>query len=58
MDNEKDMITAGGITGGITDPSSLRALSHAEMYYEEIRKNHADVQRIAKNTGLDRKSVV
>jgi len=52
VDNEKDMITAGGITGGITDPSSLRALSHAEMYYEEIRKNHADVQRIAKNTGF------
>ena len=52
MDNEKDMITAGGITGGITDPSSLKALSHAELYYEEVRKNHSDVQRIAKIQGL------
>ena len=42
----------GGITGGITDPSSLKALSHAELYYEEVRKNHSDVQRIAKIQGL------
>ena len=30
----------------------MRALNHAELYYEEKRKNHPDVQRIAKNTGF------
>ena len=42
---------SGGISGAISDPSSTRALLHAEKYYEEIRKNHSDVKRIAKNTG-------
>ena len=43
-------IIAGAITGGITDTSSTQAVRHAEMYYKEIRKNHADVKKIAENT--------
>ena len=60
MNSEHDetIQIAGGITGEITDPSFLRALSHAEMYYEEIRKNHSDVQRIAKNTGFTTQQVL
>lgn len=49
--NENEII-AGGISGAISDPLSKRATSHAKMYYEEIRKNHADVKRIAVNTGF------
>ena len=49
---------SGAISGAITDPSSLSALSHAEMYYEEIRKNHADVQRIANNTGFTTQQIL
>ena len=48
MDDEK--LVAGAITGGITDTNSTQALKHAAMYYEEIRKNHADVKKIAENT--------
>lgn len=40
------------IAGGITDPLSERALNHAELYYEEIRKSHSDVKKIAENTGF------
>ena len=43
---------SGAITGGITDPQSARAMKHAVLYYEEIRKNHSDVEKIAKNTGF------
>ena len=50
--NDTSFQIAGAISGGITDPASLRALHHAELYYEEIRKNHADVKRIAQNTGF------
>lgn len=47
-----DNFISGGISGAITDPLSNDAIKHAEMYYEEIRKNHADVSRIAENTTL------
>ena len=43
----------GGISGAITDPYSDDAIRHAEMYYEEIRKNHSDVAKIAHNTSLN-----
>ena len=43
----------GGISGAITDPYSDDAIRHAEMYYEEIRKNHSDVTKIAHNTSLN-----
>lgn len=42
---------SGGISGAITDPYSSEATAHAELYYEEIRKQHTDVLKIAKNTG-------
>ena len=47
-----DIQIAGGISGAITDPLSKRATEHAKLYYEEIRKNHSDVKRIAENTGF------
>ncbi len=47
-----DYYIAGGVSGAITDPYSDDAIRHAEMYYEEIRNNHADVARIAQNTTL------
>ena len=36
--NNYDIAIAGAITGGITDPQSIRAIKHAELYYKEIRK--------------------
>lgn len=39
-------IISGAISGAI-DPNSDEASIHAEMYYEEIRKNNSDVERIA-----------
>ena len=53
----QDLI-AGGISGGISDPNSLRAMAHAELYYEEIRNNHSDVKRIAANTGFTSEQIL
>lgn len=52
QETNSNEIIAGGISGAISDPLSKRATIHAKMYYEEIRKNHADVKRIAANTGF------
>lgn len=49
---------SGGISGAITDPLSKRAAKHANLYYEEIRKNHSDVDHIAHNTGYTRDQVM
>ena len=49
---EKRNLISGGIFGAITDPFSDEADAHAKLFYEEIRHNHSDVKRIAKNTGL------
>ena len=46
------MTISSGISGAITDPFSKRADAHAKLFYEEIRNNHSDVEKIAKNTGL------
>lgn len=43
---------SGSFFGAIKDPESKRALKHAEMYYEEIRKRKTDCAQIAKNTGF------
>lgn len=51
MDIDKTFIS-GGISGAITDPFSDKADNHAKLFYEEIRKNHSDVMRIAQNTGF------
>lgn len=51
-------LISGGISGGITDPTSPRALSHAEMYYNEIRHMTSDVKKISENVGIDLQTVV
>ncbi len=51
MDSE-NIFVSGGISGGISDPFSEKADAHAKLFYEEIRKNHSDVMRIAQNTGF------
>lgn len=47
-----DSYISGGISGAISDPYSKEAVLHAEMYYEEIRNNHADVKKISQNTTI------
>ena len=44
--------TEYSITGGITEPLSPKAMKHAKLFYEEIRKNRSDVKKISKNTGF------
>lgn len=56
--NEADAFIAGAISGAITDPISHRALTHAKLYYDEIRKNHSDVERIANNTGFPKDQIM
>lgn len=51
-DSSVNAAVSGGISGAISDPFSERADAHAKMFYEEIRHNHSDVGKIAKNTGL------
>lgn len=53
-----DEIISGGISGAITDPFSEQADVHAKIFYEEMRHNHSDVARIAKNTGLSVEDVL
>lgn len=45
------------ISGAITDSYSREARKHAELYYEEIRNQKTDVDRISKNTGYDKKLI-
>lgn len=45
------------IYGAVTDPLSTKALKHAEMYYEEIRKRSTDVKTIARNTGFEESEI-
>ncbi len=47
-----DNIVSGGISGAITDPNSIQAYDHAEMFYETIRHIKSDVVKIAHNTGF------
>lgn len=47
----KECNISGGISGAISDPWSEEANKHAKVYYEEIRKRHDDIAKIAKNTG-------
>ena len=53
-----DAVVSGGISGAISDPFSERADAHAKMFYEEIRHNHSDVERIARNTGFSIEDVL
>lgn len=47
------MIISGAISGAITDPDCPRAIEHAILYYNSIRKRTDDVLKIAANTGFD-----
>ncbi len=50
--NKKDFFERESeISGGITNPLSVKAELHAILYYEEIRKRTDDVYKIAKITG-------
>lgn len=49
---------SGAISGAITDINSDRANQHAELYYEEIRKQKTDVDKIAKNTGYSKEFIL
>lgn len=53
---ENDIFESGGIFGARKDHSP-EANAHAEMYYEEVRKNKTDCERISKNTGIDIKKI-
>lgn len=50
-------IISGGVSGAILDEESPEAEKHAELYYEEIRHMHTDVQKIADNTGYTRSQI-
>lgn len=45
------------VSGAITDSYSKEARNHAQLYYEEIRKQKTDIDRISKNTGYDKKLI-
>lgn len=42
----KEQVSSGAITGAL-DPNSDEASNHAKLYYEEIRNNNSDIERIA-----------
>ena len=46
------------ITGAITNTYSKRARKHAYSYYEYIRKNHSDVDRIVANTNFTKEEIL
>ncbi len=48
-----DIINAGAVSGA-RNPYGKAATKHAEQYYQFIRGTTTDVEKIAKNTGLDR----
>lgn len=58
-DNRNDEGTHSLIASGarITDPYSEEGMKHADLYYKEIRKMKTDVERISKNTGMDREKI-
>lgn len=53
---ENHDIISGGVSGA-RNPYGKAATKHAEQYYEFIRSIDTDCTRIAKNTGLDKKTV-
>lgn len=42
-----ELLLSGAISGAL-DPNSDEASTHAKLYYEEIRNNNSDIERIAK----------
>ncbi|WP_010242842.1 minor capsid protein [Peptoniphilus rhinitidis] len=45
------------VSGAITDSYSKEARNHAQLYYEEIRNQKTDIDRISKNTGYDKRLI-
>gem|GEM_PF-4788102 len=45
------------ISGAITDIYSKPARNHAELYYEQIRKQKTDINRISTNTGYSENAI-
>lgn len=58
MDCDNDVSISGAISGGISDPGSKQATAHAKLYYEEIRKNHSDIEKIADHTGYTKDQIM
>lgn len=54
----ENTITAGGISGAISDPLSPEAQEHAIVYYEEIRHRTDDIMKIATYTGYTPEQVL
>ena len=53
----KDIQISGGIYGAL-DPDSKEASKHAEMYYERIRRDQYDVDKISENTGYEYEKIL
>lgn len=53
----KDFQISGGIYGAL-DPDSKEASKHAEMYYERIRRDQYDVDKISENTGYEYEKIL
>ena len=53
---ESDIIKSSGISGAI-NPTSKRAQTHANKFYETVRYMKTDVSKIAQNTGFKEKEI-
>jgi hypothetical protein len=49
-------VISGGVYGAL-NPDSAEANAHAKRYYTFVRSTQADIEAIAKNTGLDAETV-
>lgn len=56
--DDKNIIISDGVSGAITDPFSDEAMTHAQIYYETIRKSKTDVEKIAENTGYKKSAIL
>jgi len=54
--NESGIISSGAISGA-RNPYSAKSDKHAEIYYASVRKMKTDVDRISKNTGVEREKI-
>ncbi|MGN0915240.1 MAG: hypothetical protein ACI4NE_02650 [Succinivibrio sp.] len=53
----QDIQISGGIYGAL-DPDSKEASKHAEIYYERIRRDQYDVDKISENTGYEYEKIL
>lgn len=47
---------SGNVFGAL-DPNSKAAGKHAERYYAFVRSTNSDIEKIAANTGIDKKTI-